>query len=213
MVALVGLRDQFVDLAVGDLRQNAVAFADGQQDRIQHGVDAAHDLGIRALELLRLAAVGELPFLRSLDQPRQFLLQALHDHGHVVDRQLHLLVIALVGLGDQFVDLAAGDLRQDAVAFADGQQDRVQHLVDALNHLAMHAVEQRCLAALGQAPFLGCVHQAHDLLQHQHRVVFLVRPLASPLAACVPFIAVAVSAMPVAGPCSLPAFTYHCCSP
>ena len=75
MIALVGLRDQLVDLAVRDLRQNAVAFADGQQNRVQHGVDAAHNLGIRALELLRLAALGELPFLRGLDQPRHFLLQ------------------------------------------------------------------------------------------------------------------------------------------
>ena len=80
MIALVGLGDQFVDLAVGDLRQDAVAFADGQQDRIQHGVHAAHDLGVGALELLGLAAFGQLPFLRGLGQPRQFLLQALqHD--------------------------------------------------------------------------------------------------------------------------------------
>ena len=40
-------------------------------------VDAAHDLGIRALELFRLAALGELAFLRGFDQTRQFLLQAL----------------------------------------------------------------------------------------------------------------------------------------
>jgi hypothetical protein len=79
-------------------------------------------------------------------------------------------VVALVGLRDQLVDLAGRNLRQNAVAFADGQQDRVQHLVDALNHLAMNAVEQGCLAALGEAALLGCVHQAHDLLQHQHRV-------------------------------------------
>jgi hypothetical protein len=76
VVALVGLRDQLVDLAARNLGQDAVAFADGQQDRVQHGVDAAHDLGVGALELLRLAAVGELAFLRGLDQPRQFLLQA-----------------------------------------------------------------------------------------------------------------------------------------
>ena len=77
VVALVGLGDQFVDLAVGDLCQNAVAFADRQQDGIQHGVHAAHDLGIRALELFRLAAFGELPFSRSVGQAHQFLLQAL----------------------------------------------------------------------------------------------------------------------------------------
>ena len=78
VVALVGLGDQFVDLAVGDLGQNAVAFADRQQDRVQHGVHAAHDLGIGALELLRLAALGELPLARSFGQAHQLLLQALH---------------------------------------------------------------------------------------------------------------------------------------
>ena len=77
VIALIGLGDQFVDLAVGDLRQNAVAFADGQQDRVQHGVDAAHDLGIGALELFRLAALGELSFFGGVGQPHQFLLQAL----------------------------------------------------------------------------------------------------------------------------------------
>ena len=76
VIALVGLGDQLVDLAVGDLRQNAVAFADGQQDRVQHGVHAANNFGKRALELLGLAAVGKLSFLRSLDQPRQFLCSA-----------------------------------------------------------------------------------------------------------------------------------------
>ena len=48
-------------------------------------------------------------------------------HGHVVDGDLHFFVVALVGLRNQLVDFAIGDLRQDAVAFADGQQDRVQH--------------------------------------------------------------------------------------
>jgi hypothetical protein len=85
--------------------------------------------------------------------------------GHVVDRDLHLFVVALVGLRDQFVDLAAGDLRQNAVAFADGQQNGVQHLVDALNHLAVRAVEQGRLAALGELAFLRSIHQAHDLVK------------------------------------------------
>ena len=78
VIALVGLGDQFVDLAVGDLRQDAVAFADRQQNRIQHGVDAAHDLGVGALELFRLAAFGELSFPGSLGQAHHFLLQTLH---------------------------------------------------------------------------------------------------------------------------------------
>ena len=76
----------------------------------------------------------------------------------------------------------------------------------------MHAIEERGFAAFAQAPFFGGVHQAHDLLQHQHHVVVLVRPLVSPLTACVPFIAVSLFALPVAGAMQPPAFTYHCCS-
>ena len=174
VIALVGLGDQLVDLAVGDLRQDAVAFADGQQNRVQHGVDAAHDLGIRALELFRLAALGELPFLGGFGQPHQFLLQALQHDGDIVDRLLHLFVIALVGLGDQFVDFAVRDLRQDAVAFADGQQNRVQHGVDAAHDLGISALELLRLAALGELPFLGRLGQPRpvpsaSLVEHRPR--------------------------------------------
>ena len=75
-------------------------------------------------------------------------------------------MIALVGLGDQFVDLAVGDLGQDAVAFADGQQDRIQHLVDALHHFAMDALKLVGLAALVETALARRLHQAQDLLRH-----------------------------------------------
>ncbi len=107
VVALVSRGNQFVDLAVGNLRQDAVALADGQKDGVQHGVDAAHDLGKCALELLRLAAVGELSLLGGINQPRHLPLQPLQNLSHIIDGQLHLLVVALVVLRDQFVDLAA----------------------------------------------------------------------------------------------------------
>ena len=166
VIALVGLGDQFVDLAVGDLRQNAIAFADGQQNRVQHGVDTAHDIGVSAAELVGLAALGELSVSRRVGQPHQFLLQALDDRADVVDSLFHLLVIALVGLGDQLVDLAVRDLRQDAVALADGQQDRIEHVVDALQHLAMGALKLVHLAALVEATLARCFDQTQDLLRH-----------------------------------------------
>ena len=159
------MRNQFVDFACGDLRKDAVAFADGQQNRIQHGVHAAHDLCKRALELLRLAAIGKLAFLRSFNQPRHFSLQTLRDDGHVVYGQLHLFVVALVGLRNQLVDLACGDLRKDAIAFSDGQKNRIQHFVDAFDGVALNALEFTGLAALAQAAFLGCIHQPHNLIQ------------------------------------------------
>ena len=65
-----------------------------------------------------------------IDQAGKFLLQALQNLTHAVDGLLHLFVIALIILGDQLIDPAAGNLGQDAVAFADRQQDRVQHSVD-----------------------------------------------------------------------------------
>ena len=45
---------------------------------IENGVYAAHDLGIGALELLVLAAFGELTSFGRFGQSRQFLLQALN---------------------------------------------------------------------------------------------------------------------------------------
>ena len=176
MVALVGLGNQFVDLAVGDLGEDAVAFPDGQQDGIQHGVHAAHNLRVCALELLRLAAVGELPFLGSVGQAHQFLLQALQNEGDVVDRLLHLLVVALVGLGNQFVDLAIGDLGKNAVALPDGQEDRVQHFVDPLHHFAIDTFKLVSPAALAEMTFLRRLHQAHDFLRDQQQGGILFLP-------------------------------------
>ena len=106
VISFVGLRNQFVNLAVGDLNEDTVAFSDGQQNRVQHNIHAAHDLRIRALEVLRLAAIAELAFLRGFDQPSHFLLQPLRDDGHIVDGDLHLFVVAFVGCSDQLVDLA-----------------------------------------------------------------------------------------------------------
>ena len=173
---------EFAVIGVGDLRRN-VALADavhivgGDIQRADHGVenrvDAAHDVGIGALELIVIAALGELALLGGLGQPGQLLLQALQDDGDVVDGLLHLFVVALVGLGDQFVDLAVGDLRQDAVAFADRQQDGVQHGVHAAHDLGIGALELLGLAAFGELAFLRGLGQPHQFLlqalQHDGR--------------------------------------------
>ena len=164
MVAPVGLGDQFVDLAGGDPRKDAVAFADGKEDRVEHLVDATHHLGIGPLELLRLPALGQLPFGGREGQPLEFLLQPLQGRGHGVDGLFHIFVVATVGLGDQLVDLAGGNLREDAVAFANGKQDRVEHLVDATHHRGIGALELLRLATLGQLPFGGCDGQPLEFL-------------------------------------------------
>ena len=164
VIALVGLRDQLVDLAVGDLRQDAVAFADRQQDRIQHGIHATDDVGIRAAELVRFAALGKLSIPRGIRQAHQFLLQALYYNAHVVDGLLHLLVIAFVGLRDRLVDFTVGDLVQDAVAFADGQQNRIQHGVDTTHDVGIRAAELVRFAALGELSIPRSIGQAHQFL-------------------------------------------------
>ena len=150
MVALIGLGNQFVDLAVRNLGENAVAFPNRQQDGVQHDVHAADDFRVSALELLRFAAVGKLPFLGSVGQARHLLLQALQNDRDIVDALLHLFVVALVGLGNQFVDLARGDLGENAVALPNRQQDGIQHFVDALHHFAIDSVKLLNLAALCQ---------------------------------------------------------------
>ena len=79
-------------------------------------------------------------------------------------------MVALVGLGNQFVDLAVGDLGQDAVAFANRQQDGVQHFVDALHDFAIDPVKLVGPAALGETAIPGRVHQAHDFLRNQQHL-------------------------------------------
>ena len=83
---------------------------------------------------------------------RKFRLEFLQHRRDAVDVLLHLLMIALIGLGDQFVDLALGDLVEDAVALADRQQDGVEHFVGALDDLAIRAGERADIAALFELP-------------------------------------------------------------
>ena len=73
VVALAGDLDLLAQVAAADQREHAVAFADGQQDGVQHLVDALHDARVGALELLGLAAFRELPFARaSVSRPSSF---------------------------------------------------------------------------------------------------------------------------------------------
>ncbi len=164
MIALISLGNQFVDLAVRDLGKDAVAFSDRQQDRIQHGVHALHNFRVRPLKLFRLAALGELPFFRRVGQASKFLVQTPHHRRDIVDRLLHLLVIAFISLGNQFIDLAIRDLGEDAVAFPNRQQDRIQHGVHALHNFRIRPLELLRLAPLGELPFFRRVGQASQFL-------------------------------------------------
>ncbi len=113
----------------------------------------------------RLAALGKLPILRCVGQASHFLLQVLHHGRDVVDRQFHLLVVAFVGLGDQFVDFATRDLGENAVGLADRQENRIQHAVHAANNLRVGAVVLAGVGARRKFAFRGRVRQHHRVRQ------------------------------------------------
>ena len=167
VVALTGKFDFLTQVAATDQPENPVAFGDGQEDGIQHLVDALHDARISALELAGFAAFRELSFARCLSQPPQLLLQTLQDYGHVVDRLFHLLVVATVGLGDQFVDLARADLRQDTIALRYREQDRIEHGVHALDQLAVVPFELLYPRALAETACARGFHQPLYFLLQQ----------------------------------------------
>ena len=75
-------------------------------------------------------------------------------------------MIALVGVRDQLVDPPVGDLPENSVPLRDGQENRIQHLVDALHHFAMDSLELVHLATLVEPALARCLHQAQDLLRH-----------------------------------------------
>ena len=152
VIALIGLGDQLVDLAFGDLVEDTIALADRQQDGVEHCIGAFDDLAIRAREGGDIAAFFELTLARVLGQLDEFGLEFLQHQRDTVDVPLHLLVIALVGLGDQLVDLALGDLVENAIALADRQQNGVEHFVQATQQLHILAAEGSDIGALRQLP-------------------------------------------------------------
>jgi len=107
MVALVSLDYQLIDLPSGNLRENTVAFADRDEDGVQHIIDTANDLGIRACKLFRLASLGQLSLLGGFGETLQFLLQTLlhfddpnQTLGHRVVFRTNIDLDRQVALGD-----------------------------------------------------------------------------------------------------------------
>ncbi len=130
VIALVGLGDQFVDLSMRNLVEDAIAFADRQKNGVEHLIDAFEDLAIGALEGTHVAALFQHAFVAVFDQLAHFRMEFLQNERDAIDILLHLFMIALVGLGDQFVDLSVRDLIENTIAFTDRQENRVEQLVD-----------------------------------------------------------------------------------
>ena len=76
MIAFIRGGDQFLDFAVRDLCQNAIAFRDGQQDGVQHFIQALDDFAVRPFELVSAAALVEAALPGGFHQPQDFLCYA-----------------------------------------------------------------------------------------------------------------------------------------
>ena len=171
MVALAVDLDPFAQIAAADQPEHAIAFADRQQDGVQHFVDALDYVAISALECRGVAALLQLSLPAEFHKLRQLGFELLQHQRDAVDVLFHPFVVALEGPGDELVDVAMRDLVEDAIALANRQQDGVQHFVDALDDVAISALECSSVAALLQlslpAEFRQFRQLGLELLQHQ----------------------------------------------
>jgi len=120
-----------------------LALADGQQNRVQQWCSRpAHDFTVRTLELFR-ACRGQKavpPWKRPSAAP--FPSAGSGPRWRCFHRQLHFSRGRPCRFGQSsFVDLCRMEICADAVAFADGQQDRVQHGVHAAHDSAYAPLE------------------------------------------------------------------------
>ena len=151
---MVGVRDLRRNVTLADVIHILGGDVERGDDGVEDSVHPADDFGIRAVELIMLPSLSQLARICSVGQSGQFLLQTLENAGDIVDRLFHFFVIALIGVGNYFIDLAVRDLSQDAIAFADGKQDGIQHGVYAAHNLRVRALELLGLPAVGELAFL-----------------------------------------------------------
>jgi len=74
-LAMIGVGDLRWHIALADAIHIIAGDIERCDHRIQNGVHPAHDVGIRALELVLVAALGQLSFLRCFGQAGQFFLE------------------------------------------------------------------------------------------------------------------------------------------
>ena len=163
------------DIALGNAVHVFGGHIQGSDHCVQRAVDAFNDLAVFALVLRGVGARRQFAFHRRLHQNADVRRHALQSRGDAVDGLLHLLVIAAVGLRDQFVDLTRTDLRQDAVALPDRQQDRIEHRVHALNQLAVVSFKLLYPPAFAEAACARGFHQPAYLLLQQFLRLSLLR--------------------------------------
>ena len=156
--------------------RTAITLADRQQDGVQHLVDALDHVPICALECRGVAALLQLSLPAEFRQFRQFGLELLQHQGDAVDILLHPFVVALVGLGDHFIDLAVGYLVKDAVSLADRQQGCVQQFVDGGKHRLRVAARHADVGAGRQRACRNGLREALDLRQCERGPELSSRP-------------------------------------
>jgi hypothetical protein len=77
VVAHANNLDLLAQIAAADQRENSAAFADGEEDGIQNPVNALNYFAIVSCELICSSALSEAAFVRSLNQPGDFLLKPI----------------------------------------------------------------------------------------------------------------------------------------
>ena len=164
-IAVVGVGNLGWDVALRDAVHVFGRNVQRLNHVVQRQVEAFDHLAEGALVFGRIGTGGQFAIRRRLHQQVDIIRHVLQRRSHVIHGLFHLLVVAAVRLRDQFVDLACADLRQDAVALADWQQDRIEHRVHALDQLAVVAFELVYLPALAEAACARGFHQPEYLLQ------------------------------------------------
>ena len=165
-VAVIGVADLVGNGAARDLVHIIGRHIQRADDRIQSVVDAFHDLAVVAAVFGSVGAGGQFAFHGRFGQHRGVGHQGIDIVDAVVEVVLDGVEIAVVGIGDLGRDGAARDLLHVIGRYVERRDHRIQHLVDALHHLAVDAVELVDLATFVKTALARCFHQAQDLFGH-----------------------------------------------
>ncbi len=92
VIALAGNLYLLPQISATDHGEDTIAFADRQQDRVEHLVDPGYDIRVSAAELIGLSAFGEFAVAGSYGQPGEFLDQSL-DVFHRGNQRGHQFIV------------------------------------------------------------------------------------------------------------------------
>ena len=150
MVALVSLCDQFVDLAIGYLCQDPVAFADGDEDGIKNLVNSLVELSPSSGKLVCVASGIEFAFIGCRHQNVSLFQQIVCHIDQDVQVVLDLVEVAIVAIGDLRGYVSLRDAVHILGRNVQGVDHRVEGLVDSFNDLPVIALMLGGICASGE---------------------------------------------------------------